>query len=565
MQADRWFEAIQTGDEAPEVPTGLHHFTHTTSQCFRCPYFGKAYPEDKSLNHYLQILTREGFAYTVKECDTMGPTSLKIYIYNTTQVAMFQSSNRQTLPVFVNRAVDVPRPNLNPIFPPVMLHRRWPKLVKYDCHEVRSYCQKEYMGRQRTTYLKALDDLERGQEKWMEGAINKLDETLYIRSIVRDDFLDNDPTQGTSWKIRQRIVQSSHPKVSSQINIEIDKITKRLIKDWAEPFLVNGIRVKLVYASKMTQHQLTKLFFELLERIGIDFEFLSLCAGDDSLAAYIYNGVIYFLEGDCSHMDASQWRQAMEHNYAYYDQLGMSDYALQLLYAQDSGPRLYTLNGYVVIVLPPNGQPIKNTGSGATSLGNTINAQAIIVRTLQIWNGDPSILKVTYEAAATQLNFVVKAFCAPWEERVPTFLKNLFTSEGFVLEPGICVKMGKILSDPCIITKTKDYKLAWRKMVYALSRCYRFYKVDLVVDAILRYYERTGIECDVKVNLEHYLLRDAIPGQKGGVYQKYDIYERYGLTRDDIDDCIRLIDRANNPFVMFSHPVFDRLGAIAYG
>lgn len=564
--ADEWLNALEQGDECPDLDQGIHHFSEARSQMVRCPYYGKQYPEDHVLDHYLRILTREGFGYSVKVCDVQKPTSLKIYCLSTTQVGMFQSSNRYTLPVFVNRAVDVPRPNLAAPFPPHLVHEQYPVLVRGDVDEMEDFNNANYMGRQRSVYKNAISAVKRGEDvKVREGAINKLDETLYVRAIARDDFLDNDPTTGTSWKIRQRIVQSSNPIVTAQINKEIHKITKRLIRDWKKIFVINNHRVLMVYASKMTQHEMRKLIFDLFELLGGEVDVISLCAGDDSLIGVLGDdGEIWFLEADCSHMDASEWEEAMEFNYRCYSRLGMSSYALFLLRRQDSGPRLYTHPEGVVIVSTPGGQPIKNTGSNATSIGNTLSAQAIVHNTMLLWNGDVRTLKQCYRNAATTLNFVVKVSCAPWSKRFPTFLKNVLTPAGFVLEPGIVVKMGKTLTDPRVACKDKDYVRAWRKMIHAMARCYRFYFVDLVVDAMLRYYERIGIASDVKVSLEHYLLKN-VPSGPGGVYREYDIYERYHLTREDIDGCIKMIDSCNTPFVIFSHHVFDRLGAVAYG
>lgn len=559
-----WFQAMQSGDECPDLAKGIHPFSQSDSMLTRCPYYGKVYPEEKLLSYYTNILQREGFSYIVKECDTQGPTCLKIYCLCSTQVPMFQSSNRYTLPVFVNRAVDVPRPNLLAVFPNTLVHNQWPKLIAADHEEKVEYCKGNYQGRQRSVYLRALQQIDAGEDNWKEGAINKLDETLFTRAIMRDDFLDNDPTQGTSWKIRQRIVQSSHPKVTAQITHEVDKITKRLIKDWEEPFIINGYRVLFIYASKMTQHQMTEMIFQLFERFGVDLDFISMCAGDDSLLAYQHDGQIWFLEADCSHMDASEWDAALEFNYRCYARLGMSRYALNLLRKQDSGPRLYTHAEGVVIVTPPAGIPIKNTGSNTTSIGNTLSAQAIVHETISTWNGRIADLKQTYINAATNLNFVVKVECAPWELRQPTFLKNILTTAGFVLECGLVVKMGKTLTNPVQVTGVKDYLLAWRHMIFAMAKCYRFYKVDLVVDAMLRYFERIGLPFHKPIRMEHYLMQN-LPQGPGSVYTEFDIYERYQLTRAEVEDCIKMIDSVQVPFVIFSHPVFDRLGGVAYG
>ena len=483
-----------------------------------------------------------------------------IFWFMATNAPFSQTRFRDTLPVFYYRVVLRGISNRNPIFPtiPLLLHQQYDPMAGHDLNELVEYLDKNFSGFQKQNYLRNLTELESGHDWWSEGAINKMDEVVFVNFADRA-WIDFDDNVVQHWKLKPRIVQSSHPKVTCQVIKFVNKACARLLFDWEEPFMISGRRVKFFFATKVSQHELQDMIKAALET----YDYIVFVSGDDTLIFVMCEGQWWCLESDASHFDASQRAEAMEHLYMYLATLGMPKYVLDLFRRQDSCPRWYSYDYEQFYI---SAGLAKTTGSCTTSIGNSINI-AIVAYLAFLNCGNALDLLNRYKAAAVQCGYVVKAFYAPWDERCPTFLKNLVLPGGdLVVEPGMVSRFCKVLTDPRTIYRTKDITLACRYTAYSFAQGIQFFHRELVMDVWMRMLFRIGLKNSVRVKTDSYMIENMRSDLKGTVRHSYDVYaERYQCTRSEIDSCVKLLDSVDQICSVISHPVLLKMGIIAYG
>lgn len=552
---------LNSADEFGQIPEGVWPYPPALAAANRIPF---------GLSNWFDIEP----AQLVTMCNAAGHRVLRerpfdsriskgaIYWFMPTTAPFSQTCFRDTLPVYYLRVVLATVTNPNPVFPnqTMLLHRHYHTFPIEDNSELLPWVRRKYRGFKVKVYERALKELDDGLDWWSEGAINKMDEVLFLWYADRGLFCIDD-AQPQINKLKPRIVQSSHPRVTARVLKAVEKACKNLLNDWEESFQIGSFTVKFNFVTKMSQHDLERLLQHNLATYDT-FVFVS---GDDTAIFIQVNGTWYVLESDASHMDASQKKPAMKHVYLYLLALGIPPELVNLFKQQDSVPRWYSYDGTQYYVRPSD-KYCKTTGSVTTSLGNSINIAIVAWRAFQLCL-DPLQFLQYYRQAAVEFGFNVKAFYDSWTNRCPTFLKNLLVYPGYlVIEPGMLTRFNKTLTNPMPLFRTKDLKLALQKTAFSFASGIRFFHRDLLMDAWQRMLTRVGVPTNHVVKSDSYMINEMCGTALGEVRDLEHIYqERYGCSRQDVLDCIELIDSVQDVCSVLSHEVFTRIAIVAYG
>lgn len=329
---------------------------------------------------------------------------------------------------------------------------------------------------------------------------------------------------------------------------------------------IGGFPVRVFFASGYTQEKLSEI-----GRAAASGDAVFAMSGDDSFVAW---GVIpsksFGGEADQSQFDHTQDDGPMK---IFMRQilvaLGFPDDFIDMAYgACRSG---YTIRKGRLAVIG-NGGTQMPTGITTTTSFNSLDTFAMFV-----WFMHNRSRFDTLADAGAELGFKVKFF--PRESiQTSTFLKGWWQNGSGGLQwvplPSACLKIGKLLSDPVIITRTirkgKKHFLsprdAIRMCATALAQSYG--NVDPsypILGEFLRTMSRLGKQPRIVLQSLHESWKPVMTGiQIDREEACNSMLIRYGIDREEVEDVERLLRSVVSLPSYIEHPVFDKLCNVDY-
>jgi len=329
---------------------------------------------------------------------------------------------------------------------------------------------------------------------------------------------------------------------------------------------IGGFPVRVFFASGYTQEKLSEI-----GQAAVSGDSVFAMSGDDSFVAW--GGIpsdCFGGEADQSQFDHTQddgpmkifMRQILE-------ALGFPDDFITMAYgACRSG---YTIRKGRLAVIG-NGGTQMPTGITTTTSFNSLDTFAMFV-----WFMYNRSRFGTLADAGAELGFKVKFF--PRDSiQTSTFLKGWWQDGNGGLQwvplPSACLKIGKLLNDPVVITRTirkgrKHFlgrKEAIRMCAMALSQSYG--KVDPsypIFGEFLRTLSRLGKQPRVVLHSLQESWKPVMTGisiDREGACSS--ILTRYGISREEIEDVERLLRSVTALPSYVEHIVFDKLCDVDY-
>jgi hypothetical protein len=213
------------------------------------------------------------------------------------------------------------------------------------------------------------------------------------------------------------------------------------------------------------------------------------------------------------------------------------------------------------------------TGTTATTEINTINV--FLGHVFAFQNPD-----VKFDDSMKHLGFDSKPkFFEQHELYKTTFLKGWFIKDDdgnhvWIPLPSLVLKIGKVLNDPCIITKEKNYILAVAKMAYLISSSMLIDRKYPILGDFLSVFDRLGIAWhytseDLEKTFESFQFKpwkderfSLTPRMVGQIVEN--IEYRYGLVSQELCRLKRHFENVQAlPSIIFD-PAFERMRDVDY-
>jgi hypothetical protein len=340
-------------------------------------------------------------------------------------------------------------------------------------------------------------------------------------------------------------------------------------------YAIGKIRLRILFASGLTQEQLTK-HFSTFRTSGDPMVFV---AGDDSImnASGHELGLVdsegkqisALADADFSQFDQSQDEGALVHLMSHYGpKLGWSEEFME--YIQKACTMRYTFNGRDIRIKGFAGMMMP-TGIPFTT---TLSSLHTIAMYLYLFHHLESGYKGNVETLVQQIGFNIK-FASKASFGHLTFLRGWWIpgSWEWLPLPSQLLKLGKYLSDP---TRTfpgpRDQAVG--KMAFAISSGYRLVPDDY---PLLGPFIRTLARLGVTDGLAHTKLESVIESwaykvrltSNNTIFASrsealLSIEARYGISAHDVENAENLIRQVKTLPALVSHPVFGVLARVDY-
>jgi hypothetical protein len=401
--------------------------------------------------------------------------------------------------------------------------------------------------------------------------------------------LKNDENFG--WYLRPRAIVNLHPSYHADTAMWA-KVSMKWLKKMFEGFTIFNAplirntlslqtRIDFRYAIGTGRNAVE--LGRIMDRLQAGAYSWIITAGDDSLAKFDrvnrFSGTQMhgcFIENDMRMCDQSQgvgplsdsyrqWKGAMgvpEEVLNIYDDQFKGNYKAKKV---GSNEKLLEVIGSVGYQLP--------TGTTATTEINTINV--FLGHVFAFQNPD-----VKFDDSMKHLGFDSKPkFFEQHELYKTTFLKGWFIKDDdgnhvWIPLPSLVLKIGKVLNDPCIITKEKNYILAVAKMAYLISSSMLIDRKYPILGDFLSVFDRLGIAWhytseDLEKTFESFQFKpwkderfSLTPRMVGQIVEN--IEYRYGLVSQELCRLKRHFENVQAlPSIIFD-PAFERMRDVDY-
>jgi len=400
----------------------------------------------------------------------------------------------------------------------------------------------------------------------------KTDELLFQRDGALRDCL------------KPRALSNLSPILQARAGPEILEATRRLhaIWDWdmttparraVSPYGPEGRvswAIYIVFGSDATD----KLLTEWWERVTLlpPCTVVILVAGDDVLVVVINpSGSIDITEADFTMFDQSQSTGPLRHEARALTYLGVTPEVTRLLLASAAAPYIAKdRDGYSLRILHAE-RPMRVTGGPNTTIGNSIvaadawaEAMAVIVN-----QTTPPFDTASMTKQLGQLGFRIKIKAVPNINHA-TFLKGMWYPVGprdmWGPLPSRILKVGKSLTDPRAIYRTRDLNAAGRLFLADMAHCYgQFVQVPLLAEFVAALGAACGQPTGRRIEQDApWKVRAAYGRSPGKVTDESFVLLRYGFSEGDLEEMKEIVARAT-PFSFLSHPGFETLARVDYG
>jgi len=410
-------------------------------------------------------------------------------------------------------------------------------------------------------YRRALDVI---QDQGLSAVLPCCDK---IKVMVKCDELltKTEPSFGSDqFVMKPRLIANINELPQTWVGPELYAATINLKLVWSvvpDPIFLGQIPVYITYGGACDDAQLTEWAqFALISKTRA---WHIIVAGDDSLVIEWWNGTLRVVEGDASMFDQSQSFGPLEFEYQCQRRLGLSELAIQLMRKLNAAP-------YVAIsrdkqrlgklTIDRSQRPIRDTGGGNTSVGNSLVMAHAIVHALLHDRTD-------LISGFKQLGLDMKIKYLP-NIMGATFLKGMWyrvdSDFGYFWGPlpSRILKVGKSLRDPLALYKshTKDFAQAARMFLNDVACGYQFFiAVPLVRVFVKNFLYRDMIRNEV----EPYHVHASVvtkPNLHEDVW--FQLEDRYAIRREWFFEAEALYP--SQPFNFVEHPIYFHLNRVDY-
>jgi len=377
-------------------------------------------------------------------------------------------------------------------------------------------------------------------------------------------------------ELKPRPVVNVDPLVQARAGPEIYAATERLHEEWAwtwqdRPGLFIGkhkeLEIRLTFGSNATDVLLTEWMEEALSWHPQHGAWV-LMAGDDSLVFLYHNGqLVAILEGDFSKYDQSQSWGPLLREMLILRSLGVSEEAVELLLRSALAKIVARGRHGDRVVIKHPGRPMRVTGGADTTIGNTINGVCCWVSVLVrlVWPASMREMMVRIRDLFSYYGFdlKLKILHQPTEA---SFLKGSWVQVKNRLywapAPSRILKLGKALSDPCVLYPDLDRKLAGEQFLNDVAASYRNFVQTPAVGAFVRRYYRRPARLDMFVT-EPWKVMSAYPRTPGRPDDIGGLARRYELTEESLWELDALVE-ASSAYELIVHPALRALARVDY-
>lgn len=320
--------------------------------------------------------------------------------------------------------------------------------------------------------------------------------------------------------------------------------------------------VTWVFASGFTQEQLSNLGQQMKDNQD---KVIYVVAGDDCVVSWGPLSKYYgkFGEGDFTAYDHTQGKGPMYADVVKFEHMGIP---AEFTKRKDEGTKSpITVRGKTKTFsfkIQADAGIQMPTGDGCTTNVNSGHNIDVGHGYVEEAGSGRTISEIAYS-----YGFVVK-WVSHEDFGQCTFLKGWWVQSSvgqlWLPLPSLVLKNGKLLTDPLVVAKTKNYDQAYKICAYALATSTgnipRSYPIAGV---FLDKLKRLGIannltlgtrykaQCDMEADLNV----DSINTQ---------IFERYGIHQEEIQIFENLVEQVNELPTVISHPIYNKLG-LDYG
>jgi hypothetical protein len=309
--------------------------------------------------------------------------------------------------------------------------------------------------------------------------------------MVKGDEMLCKMTSDLRVLLNPRSIAIVHPAIQVRVGPFIKEAATRLKEQWSltNPcwYEINGWTVYISYAGAATDYDLSCWYKMVMEKIKTKTIFI-IVSGDDSLIIRMNtDGSIDFVEGDASMFDQSQGTGPLMFELKMLYLLGVDQETISILsesfgstYVAKSRDRARSVK-----IKRKGVRYMRDTGGPTTSFGNSVvmgSACTFASTADNIENAFLSLgfdMKLRYRQGIEQCTFLKGMWyrcCGPE-----------FTHYWGPL-PSRVLKIGKTLTNPCELYKTKDLVAAYKLFANDLSVAYSYYvKVPCLRKFILNF------------------------------------------------------------------------------
>jgi len=372
-------------------------------------------------------------------------------------------------------------------------------------------------------------------------------------------------------QLKGRAIINVKPAIQAAVGPALLSVTRKLKAQWPwdlsrrrdmpRPHYLQ-LQIHLTYGADATDLKLTQWMHQASTLPP--GQYAVLVSGDDSVCVgRNLDGSLFLGEGDASMYDQSQSLGPLHYGLDMYHLLGLSADKCKILSAMYAAEyRAYSKKGEGKrLKIAHRHRPMRATGGPDTSLGNTLIMGASWMFALH----DPP----RYKERFAYLGFDMK-WANPADISELTFLKGMWyetvqpCAYGWVWGPlpSRFLKMGKSLTDPRTLYKTKDITLATESFASDLACSYApFAAVPLVRDFVDRYRRgptrrQLSLAETQRVSAEGVLSDIPLDPWRS-------LQDRYGICREEWEEMRGLIAESR-VFTFLSHPGFMRLAMRDY-
>jgi hypothetical protein len=369
-------------------------------------------------------------------------------------------------------------------------------------------------------------------------------------------------------KLMPRTIATIAPTAAVFTGAPIMKIQQRFKANWGPdkgPVAASKWGpVWLVYLGAATGAEISQRADFAIQHQGVHI----FVAGDDSLVVVTGPGGVV-IEGDASQFDQSQSTGPLRYQHRVMRRMGAGDALISALWRL-ANARYVAKSKAGKIVIDRSARPMRDTGGGDTSLGNSI---IMGVSWLDVILRVTELTEAALVAAFAVLGFKMKLRLHE-ELLSATFLKGMFWSanEGGVVWgplPSRVIKFGKSERDPRQLWRApgrwaEQYEPAARSFLAAQAKGYAAFALCPVLAEFA--HACAGPLLEAKKPMDAPMRTEA-----GETVKTIDrraavarIAARYGCSEAEVEQCADMC--ALGPVLGYlDHPLFVRMGEVDYG
>lgn len=360
-----------------------------------------------------------------------------------------------------------------------------------------------------------------------------------------------------SLTFKARTIANVSPLVQCATGPMLREIGERLHRA-LDGFTVNyrgRYKYRIAWASGLADSQLGSIikYWQTVPGVGI------MIAGDDSLVVRHDNNGVEYWWADASSYDQAQGRSILEWEYKSLAWLGLPASAIEILRWTSRADYRYS-SKTLSCRLRMSGRSMRPTGGPDTTLGNSLLMAYAWVNSAEHSPWDTTELIKEFLRQGLKMKLFHSSDLIDADFLKGLFVPTLDNGLTWIPLPGRFIKLGKIMTDPRQLYKTKDLEMACLYHARSLASTYSQYaQVPLLRTFVKKYYqaETPAFKQDLLYHVQGSGEQPTIAGIE------LLCARHYRVSVDWFLECEEMIDRASL-FTFLEHPLFEVLGKRDY-